>query len=302
MIDAALPQLDALVDTEFLSKRVGFRLDNAVVVRHKPGRRALVRYDTDQGQLLAKLRSGHRAGTPFGLMRRFRAAGFTAPACVRVAEPVACLPELDTWIQRLVPGCHGEEALLAEPLAMVEAAAQAAATIHGSALPARRCHDLAAELRILDVHLDRLRSLRPDLDETIDSIHSRCRALASTLGPRPTAWIHRDFYPDQLLLGADHVTVVDFDLYCLGDPALDIGNFTAHVRESVRRIGADPAAADSAADHAVTEYLRRAGTSHRRAIAVYEALSLARLAALSVQLPGRGHTTDALIALLYDAD
>ena len=113
--DSALPQLQALLDTEAMSARVGVRIDEAVLVRHKPGRRALVRYECADGALLAKLRVGHRAIRPFRLMRSFEAAGFTAPAAIRVAEPVICLPELSTWVQRVDSGTPGEVAAFEHP-------------------------------------------------------------------------------------------------------------------------------------------------------------------------------------------
>ena len=61
--------------------------------------------------------------------------------------------------------------------------------------------------------------------------------------PKPTPQgIHRDFYPDQVLIDGDHLYVIDFDLYCMGDPALDIGNFMGHIIEHSLRILGYPAA------------------------------------------------------------
>jgi len=52
--------------------------------------------------------------------------------------------------------------------------------------------------------------------------------------------IHRDFYPDQIIVFSSRkkIYVVDFDLFFMGDPAVDIGNFLGHLTEySLRKYG-----------------------------------------------------------------
>jgi aminoglycoside phosphotransferase (APT) family kinase protein len=41
--------------------------------------------------------------------------------------------------------------------------------------------------------------------------------------------LHRDFYDKQILLGPDHVTLLDMDTAGFGDPELDVANFCVHV-------------------------------------------------------------------------
>jgi aminoglycoside phosphotransferase (APT) family kinase protein len=43
---------------------------------------------------------------------------------------------------------------------------------------------------------------------------------------------HGGFKPSQLLIDGDQVFIVDFDGFCLADPALDIGYFLAYLRPS----------------------------------------------------------------------
>jgi thiamine kinase-like enzyme len=63
----------------------------------------------------------------------------------------------------------------------------------------------------------------------------------------PTSLIHRDFYPDQILVDRDRLWLVDLDLCCQGDPALDIGNFIAHITEQSLRQTGDPSAMEQEA-------------------------------------------------------
>jgi aminoglycoside phosphotransferase (APT) family kinase protein len=43
----------------------------------------------------------------------------------------------------------------------------------------------------------------------------------------PQTFIHGDFAPSQLLVDGPRVAIVDLDKSCIGDPAIDVGNFTA---------------------------------------------------------------------------
>jgi aminoglycoside phosphotransferase (APT) family kinase protein len=66
-------------------------------------------------------------------------------------------------------------------------------------------------------------------------LQPRARALAERLAAllaRPPARycpIHGDFYADQVLLAGDEVAILDLDNAALGDPAVDLGNFAAHL-------------------------------------------------------------------------
>ena len=55
------------------------------------------------------------------------------------------------------------------------------------------------------------------------------------------SWIRPRFLPllrGHRIVGDGRLYLLDFDLYCLGDPALDAGNFIAHVTEqSLRELG-----------------------------------------------------------------
>lgn len=56
------------------------------------------------------------------------------------------------------------------------------------------------------------------------------------------------FYPDQVLVDRDRLWLVDLDLCCQGDPALDIGNVIAHITEqSLRQMGNPSALGDQEA-------------------------------------------------------
>lgn len=55
--------------------------------------------------------------------------------------------------------------------------------------------------------------------------------------------IHRDAHARQMFLAAEQVTIVDWDLYARGDPALDVANFAVYVRTHLGRAGMSAEAA-----------------------------------------------------------
>lgn len=283
-----------------MSEWLGTRVRTAELIRVKAGRRCLVRYATDDGDLLGKVRVGHRPAKSYELSAALRTAGLApgSPHGVEVAEPVAVIEPLSMWVQRVAPGRPADAVLLdgaAAPGSVGRRAAEAAAALHAAGVPPRRTHDARAELAVLERRLDSAAGLRPDLAPSLDRLRDRARGLSGGLKGRPTTGIHRDYYADQLILDGDRVTVIDLDLYCAGDPALDPGNFVAHLIElGVREHGdADHWAADAVACR--ERFLESEGAHHAAALRIYTELSLARLVALSVELPGRAHTTEALL-------
>ena len=124
-------------------------------------------------------------------------------------------------------------------------------------------------------------------------------AAAAGVAPPPPCGIHRDFYGDQVLVDDDRLWVLDFDLYCWGDPALDIGNFLGHMTEQALREHGDPAALGAAEAALEEAFLAGADARTRGALAAYTTLTLVRHVYLSAVLPGRGAITERVLEL-YD--
>jgi hypothetical protein len=49
--------------------------------------------------------------------------------------------------------------------------------------------------------------------------------------------VHGDFHPDHIYVGNNFITVIDFERYCIGDPARDLGSFVAHMRTTASSLG-----------------------------------------------------------------
>lgn len=278
--------LAAATDPVLVSRLAGTRIATARVIRHKPGRRALVLYDD---RLIGKLRfKGPDHRTP-ALHDRLRAAGLDGTGDTGVPAAGARIDALGMWMQDLVPG-RMLTGLIAPggapgPLAR---AGRALARLHAARVPAGRAWRMEDELAVM----------RRALDEAGQTaLAGRIGARVTALPPGPVCGIHRDFYPDQVLIDGGRAWLLDLDLYADGDPAIDLGNFLAHLDEHAIRNGWDPdALAPQAAAFLAGYGGVRALPPH---VATLRMVSLARHLALARRLAGRAHTPPPILRLLW---
>lgn len=281
-------------------------LDAIRVVRHKPGKRCVIEYDLIDPQagasrtLIGKIRRKRSGRAAFELARAFAAAGFDARAedGISVPEAVAYVKKLGLWLQRKVPGFE-LTALLETPAGPVLGArvAEAAFKIHRACVPTGRIHGIDRELEILLDCLDRVSAAHPDWRFRLERLKLCAEIVAKPLASRPRCGIHRDFYADQVIVDGDRLWLLDFDLYCQGDPALDLGNFIAHVTEQSLRLFGHPAALAPVEQAIERRYVALAGESMRPAIRAYALLTLMRLVYISLLHDTRRHLTETLLSV-----
>jgi thiamine kinase-like enzyme len=273
-------------------------------------------------QLLAKLRAKGLDQTACDVQRRLRQAGLDGRAGVSVAEPLGTVPELRLWVQRKLPGSSATAAFL--PGADVTPAwrvGRALALLHATPVEINRTWTPADELDVLRRRLPAAAALHPALAPRIGRAMRAAECLAAQLSDstgnvsnaspasmpskasnasnvsttsdasRTLTGIHRDFHPDQVLLEGDHVVLLDLDLYCVGDPALDVGNFIAHLIELALRQHGDANALASHQHALVQGYLAHAPGVTTASIDAWTTLGLIRHVQLSTQYAQRRHTT-----------
>lgn len=280
---------------------IGIRL-----VRHKPGRRAVIEYTfgerEQQGRcvLIGKIRRQRSGRSGFELLQQLQRRGFDehSPDHVSVPTPVAYIKVLRLGLQCKAAGIEATT-MLAGPygVALAQRIAEAAYKLHRADVAPRRRHDMANELRILHARLDEVAAARPAWHARLEQLKRSAARIGMALAPTAVCGIHRDFYADQIIVDGGRLWLLDFDLYCAGDPALDIGNFVGHLTEQALRELGD-AAALIEVEHALIEhYAALAGDEVRPAARVYALLTLMRHIYLSTQHPQRRSCTEALLTL-----
>jgi len=319
--DRTMPTLELALDPSVAQQQLGQRLsrlagrDGCVhvrairVTRYKPGRRCVIEYDVDVRRpdtepesvvLVGKVRVRRYGKSGYRLLDAFWHAGFQSDSAdgISVPEPVGAVGAFRMWLQRKVPGRAATDFLAApEGLALARMIAEAAFKVHGAGIPTERRHTMADELEILRTHLSTVAPQGSRWAARIARLVDAADRLGAAI-PEPTPrGIHRDFYADQVIVDGQRLFLLDFDLYCEGDPALDIGNFLGHVTEqSLRTLGDPMALADREAE-LEERFVELSGTAMRRAIRAYATLTLVRHVYLSTLFVERRLLTQSLLEL-----
>ncbi|WP_158901003.1 aminoglycoside phosphotransferase family protein [Sphingorhabdus lacus] len=302
--DPAIPHIAAALEPDEVNRALveagcSARVEAAQLVRHKPGRRCLISYvlrDQDGRSFAAygKIRAKGADSRSFAVQQELWNSGFgpDGQSGAYVAEPLALLPHLGMWVQAKVPG-KAFSTLTCD----AGQAARAISALHKSGVRPLRRHLVADELAILDERLTMLVDRRPEWASQIADIRHAANERAAHLLPIAPGPIHRDFYHDHLLSnGTDHY-LIDLDLLCLGDPALDIGNFNAHLTEWALREWNDPEKFADWQRQFTRNACRENPVTRPENIAVYEFLSLVRLLEISDRMPERRASAPALLEL-----
>ncbi len=224
------------------------------IVRHKPGRRCILRYDLKVGvgghgrpeRLYAKTFASERGPRVYAAIKAIE----TACACgedVRLPEPVGYLPQLKLLLQREVPGLPVTREILDGNQQLASKVADALYALHSSGLDLPRQHDFDRELQPLEDRVERLCVAVPALA----GVARRCLALLQRGAEQAWPWrwrpIHRDFYHDQILVGEHGLSLLDFDDAAMSEPAVDVANFLAHLQLlSLQQTGTPEALSDVA--------------------------------------------------------
>jgi aminoglycoside phosphotransferase (APT) family kinase protein len=242
--DARLPQLEILQDPAHIGRELERLLTDgpvevvrAKVIRYKPGRRCLLRYDVQVGPhgdarsetLYAKLFASGRGKEVYERLRAVASAAACGPR-VSIPEAIGYVAPLKLLVQRAVPGQPAHPLLLAGDEALAVRVADAIHALHRSSVPLQRRHELVDELAPLARRVDRLAAANSVL-----GMHGRrCLELADLRARGPWSWrwrpVHRDFYHDQVLVHERGLSILDWDDTAMSEPAIDVANFLAHLR------------------------------------------------------------------------
>ena len=269
-----------LADRECAGERAAVLVHRSTMLRHKPGRRCLIAFDvsTDAGQesWLGKVRArGIDARTAMIQQALWRAGARYIP------EPIGTVPAMRMTLQRAVPGVPLLRAFEqgASPATLGATLAHTLRAFHSVGVHTDRQWTIEHELTLLETRAASLQALLPSQAPSLARLYAGLTELAMPLRTRPaTALLHRDFYHDQVIVQGSHCTLVDLDLVAHGDPALDIGNFVAHLLELQWRDQLDAGTASACITAFCDVSIRlSARTVTDDAIARYTLLALGRL-------------------------
>ncbi|MBA2571020.1 MAG: phosphotransferase [Chloroflexi bacterium] len=278
-VDRQLPALVTLTARPSLRRSLaraltgadhGLHISRPVVVRYRPGRKALVRAQLktqDRTVLYVKTYADDRASRVAALSTAL------VERCLPVARLAAVLPDVQGLAHEQAPGTR-----LADLVDVARFGAASALTgetlarLHAASMPSMDVAPAISETRLVRDAARTVARLIPALESRVTRLSDRIARRLDDLETRTTI-IHGDFYDDQVLVDETGVTFIDFDEARFGDPRVDVADFIAHVSA---RWGAD--AGVNAREAFLDAYLGSHGRSTGSDMAGFEAAALLRMA------------------------
>ena len=235
------------------------------LLRYRPGRRATF--------LVAIARAGSTATYVAKVYHdRDKAAAVAAEGLALSAGPsqaplvlapvVAHLPGLAVVVQGFLEGqALAVELVTAGESGPAEAdlarAAEALAVLHGRSVPNGRPRPVDRELHRFVGRATAIQSVAPDTGQGL--LEAADRLLGLHTDPGPLSLVHGDCKPSQFLVTPGGVAILDLDHCGIADPAYDVGNFVASLRQhGIRTNPAGARAAEVLATTFVSAYTDRA--------------------------------------------
>ncbi len=155
-----------------------------------------------------------------------------------VAPTAAWLPDERVLAQEAVSG-RGLVDALGDPSHAEEAlrrTARAVAALHTLAVPApaqQHEQDRSGPERVRRA-AERVRAARPDLAGLVAEVEAGILSGLAACDALQGVPVHGDLKPAHVLLGADRVTLIDFDKFAEGEPMLDVVAMARNIRQGRR--------------------------------------------------------------------
>lgn len=291
------------------------------VFKYKPRRRAVLGYRLNgrsphtnlptEHEIFGKVFRDERGQRLFALQDALWHNGFGPHTTdnIHVPRVLAYIPKMRMLVQEKAPGRTLNELVDTTHLnPFMPASAEGLAKLHNSHLPtllakqgtfALKPYTLADELAALQPYEATVVAERPFTRAIMSQLRQQLEQWAETLvEPETAVAIHRDFYYSQLLFDGLRLTLIDFDLLALGDPAIDVANFVAHMHfMGLDHLGDFDALTEDA------ELFKESYSWHVpvnepfwERVAFYEAATYFRLLNVIAPRPGLAHLFDDMLA------
>jgi hypothetical protein len=280
------------------------------VLSYKPGSRCTLRYHLAYppelaargwpASVIAKTyRKDSKGRNAYEGMVALWKTPLASGSTVTLAEPLAYIPEHKVMVQGPVPAEQSLEDMLKD--ALTADTPEAYAELHGymirtaAALAAfhqsgvRYGATVTLDERWAELHelQARLSTAVPELNGVVTPLLEQLEARAIAAPPDAAVPTHGTFNPEQVLISGPHIGIIDFDDFCMAEPALDVGLFIAAIKdigmnvlddEQARNLAARRARLarlDAIGDVFLTFYERLAPISRER-VALWQAWSYLR--------------------------
>lgn len=284
--DSKVPLVSALKNGQFAS---GYK-----IISYRPGRRIVL---GPTGKAARNIIKGYKKRRAAQAAESYAIA---ASACESGGFDVPELLEFETGKDYLVmalrpgqsPQINADTAAVWTTIGCHLRSFQQSQAAHG--LPEFNHQD---EFAVLDERARRFQLCMPALPDKWQEGRDRLEEIAEELPAADTGLTHRDLHDGQFIVADKRVSLLDFDLICIADVALDVGNLLAHTKLRSFQGQQDIDAADLSECRAA--FLggldRQDEPGFENRLLFYQATTFYRLALLYALRPRWAQLTDPLI-------
>ncbi len=214
------------------------------ILGHRLGKRCIMRYRLESldpkterrvpRSLIGKVYKirEDRGRLVFAAMQGLWEQGFSdgAEDGIRIPRPLAYLPDWQLLLMEDAPGSTlaSLKGSAIEPA--IDTAGKALAKLHQCPLEVPGRHTVEDELELLRGWVGVVSQVNPGLKNALEDALKRVQLALNRCQIFKATLVHRDFYEKQILVEGLQAILIDFDTLCLSDPAIDVGNFLAHLR------------------------------------------------------------------------
>jgi len=176
--------------------------------------------------------SDERLGHTFSVMKTLRFNGFGEDSRLRVPSPIIYIPALSFLMMEQAEG-ELLRAILergSDPDPYVKGAAQWLARLHSCNITLGGASSRDDEIANSHRYMRAASWLLPTLKSEIKSISDQLIGAQKSLHLHTKKPIHGDYHPRNIIVSPGLTTVIDFEETRMGDPAFDVGYFTAQTK------------------------------------------------------------------------
>jgi aminoglycoside phosphotransferase (APT) family kinase protein len=198
-----------------------------------------------------------KAAREFEAMQLLWEAGFGLDERFRIPRPVQHFADLGLILQGKAVGSklrsyvgRGNDG----SLSYVRMAGLWLAKLHNLKVPSPQMCTYVNEIASLRMFVAALTADQPNLAAELQQRAAIVEHAFAGFQHVPATIVHGDFHPDHIFVGRDFITVIDFERFCVTDPARDLGSFIAHMRTMACLSGRSCHAANREADAFLESY------------------------------------------------
>jgi tRNA A-37 threonylcarbamoyl transferase component Bud32 len=181
-----------------------------------------------------------KAAKEFEAMRLLWEVGFGQDNRFRIPQPLHHFEDLRLIIQEKARGTKLRTFLGEGTDTSLDHARMSGlwlAKLHNMPVPSPRVCAYEDEENSLRMYVEAIEKDQPKLKSELRKIVSVVKREFESFQCAQASLVHGDFHPDHIYVANNFVTVIDFERFCIGDPARDLGSFACHMRTTAGCLG-----------------------------------------------------------------